>query len=394
MNRFKLIIHLVIVLLFTFSCKTPQEGIKKDIAGKEDSNVIFETGNKRLDHEYIKSGCAVTDSVKNQIADIFSYTDFFHLYLQVKSYYPKYLDHFPCAEKLDKYTTPLFALDREPLEKIDYRSNIESFTLHREIVRNLHKIVDVTKSVDGKYLNVSGIKDTKLFDNSDDELIKQLTDPKTNLKFYSYFDERSGNYHEFFIPLKNYNLIKSYLVVLDKDSKKINKAKVSNFAIAYSAMLHLTSPEVIGKSKVIESRQFSWIDEISSTPYYSAIHPLNRFVAKDYVINDPLLAIGYGYPSRLFKSHILLARALTETNILPKNFSIIPAIEKSLKSGNREYCGTIASSNPEGLLIVEKLQDGKLKVSKTYMKHCFSKKGLGIRSGSMQAVNNKRFVNL
>jgi len=322
MNYFRLIIHLVIVLLFTFSCKTPQEGIKKDIAGKEDSNVIFETGNKRLDQEYIKSGCAVTDSVKNQIADIFSYTDFFHLYLQVKSYYPKYLDHFPCAEELDKYTVPLFALDREPLEKIDYRSNIESFTLHREIVRNLHKIVDVTKSADSKYLNVSGIKDTKLFDSSDDELIKQLTDLKTNLKFYSYFDE------------------------------------------------------------------------ISSTPYYSAIHPLNRFVAKDYVINDPLLAIGYGYPSRLFKSHILLARALTETSILPKNFSIIPAIEKSLKSGKREYCGTIASSNPEGLLIVEKLQDGKLQVSKTYMKHCFSKKGLGIRSGGMQAINNKRFVNL
>ena len=92
--------------------------------------------------------------------------------------------------------------------------------------------------------------------------------------------------------------------------------------------------------------------------------------------------------------NVLLARALSETNIMPKSFSIIPLIEKSLKSGNREYCGTIASSNPEGLLIVEKLQDGKLQVSKTYMKYCFSKKSLGIKNRDIQAANNKRFINL
>ena len=60
-----------------------------------------------------------------------------------------------------------------------------------------------------------------------------------------------------------------------------------------------------------------------------------------------------------------------ETNILPKNFSIIPIIEKSLRSGNREYCGTI--SNPQGLLIVEKLHGKDFKVSKTYIKYCFAK---------------------
>ena len=31
--------------------------------------------------------------------------------------------------------------------------------------------------------------------------------------------------------------------------------------------------------------------------------------------------------------------------------------EKSLKPGNRKYCGTIDSSNPEGLVIAEELQD-------------------------------------
>ncbi len=137
-------------------------------------------------------------------------------------------------------------------------------------------------------------------------------------------------------------------------------------------MLHLTSPEIVSsKSLVIGSKQFPWIDEISSTPYYSVIHPLNRFVAQNNTINNPILAMSYSYPARMFKSHILLAKALSETNILPKNFSIIPTIEKSLKSGSRNYCGTISSSSPESLLIVEKLHGSKLQVSKTYLKHCF-----------------------
>ena len=59
------------------------------------------------------------------------------------------------------------------------------------------------------------------------------------------------------------------------------------------------------------------------------------------------------------------------TNILPKNFSIITAIEKSLKSGNREYCRIISASNPKGLLIVEKLHGKEFMVSKIYMKYCF-----------------------
>ena len=184
-----------------------------------------------------------------------------------------------------------------------------------------------------------------------------------------------GQCEEFYIPIKNYNLIKDHLLVLDKDSNKMVKEKVSYFAISFSAMLHLISPEVIGKVRPMENKRFPWIEEISSTPYYSTIHPLSRFVAKDNVINDTLLMMGYGYSSRMFKSNnVLLDTILQETNILPKNFSIISAIEKSLKSGNREYCGTISASNPKGLLIVEKLHGKEFRVSKTYMKHCFNKK--------------------
>jgi hypothetical protein len=371
MNYFKLIIHLVIVLLFTFSCKTFHKEVKEDIVSKEDSNTFFEVDNKKLDSNYIKAGCAITDSIKNQIPDVFAYTNFFHLYVQIKSYHPGHLNRFDCAEKLEKQVYSLFALDREPVNKIDYRSNVEAFTVHREIIKNLHKIVGITKSGNGEYIDASGIKDGKLFDTKDKNFLQQILDSKSYVKFYSFFDEGSGNYQEFYIPIKNYNLIKDHLLVLDKDSRKVVKGKVSNFAISFSAMLHLISPEVIGKVRPMENKQFPWIEEISLTPYYSTTHPLNRFVAKDNVINDPLLMMGYGYPSRMFKSNVLLVRILQETNILPKNFSIIPAIEKSLKSGNREYCGTIA--NPQGLLIVEKLHGKEFKVSKTYMKYCFDK---------------------
>jgi hypothetical protein len=393
MNYFKLIIHLVIVLLFTFSCKTFHKEVKEDIVSKEDSDTFFEVDNKKLDSNYIKAGCAITDSIKNQIPDVFAYTNFFHLYVQIKSYHPEHLNRFDCAEKLEKQVYFLFALDHEPLNKIDYQSNVEVFTVHREIMRNLHKIVGITKSGNGEYIDASGIKDGKLFDTKDKNFLQQILDSKSYVKFYSFLDEGSGNYQEFYIPIKNYNLIKDHLLVLDKDSRKMAKGKVSNFAISFSAMLHLISPEVIGKVRPMENKQFPWIEEISSTPYYSTIHPLSRFVAKDTVINDPLLMMGYGYPSRMFKSNVLLARILQETNILPKNFSIIPIIEKSLRSGNREYCGTI--SNPQGLLIVEKLHGKDFKVSKTYMKYCFGKNQIKIPSKSKySSANNDGVKNI
>jgi hypothetical protein len=102
MNYFKLIIHLVIVLLFTFSCKTFHEEVKEDIVSKEDSGTFFEVDNQKLDSNYIKAGCAITDSIKNQIPDVVAYTNFFHLYFQIKSYHPEHLNRFDYAEKLEK----------------------------------------------------------------------------------------------------------------------------------------------------------------------------------------------------------------------------------------------------------------------------------------------------
>jgi len=127
----KLVACLSFLSLITFSCKTSYKEDNKDLISKKDSDILIELGDTKLDSNYIKAGCAITDSIKNQIPDIFAYTNFFYLYVQIKSYHPEYLNHFDCAEKLEKQVYPLFALDREPLNKIDYQSNIEAFTIHR-----------------------------------------------------------------------------------------------------------------------------------------------------------------------------------------------------------------------------------------------------------------------
>ncbi len=77
---------------------------------------------------------------------------------------------------------------------------------------------------------------------------------------------------------------------------------------------------------------------------------------------------------------------------------MIPAIEKSLKSGNKEYCGTISASNPKGLPIVEKLHGKEFKVSKTYAQYCFDKKnevkGFGFNVYDSSANNKTKVFGL
>jgi hypothetical protein len=137
----------------------------------------------------------------------------------------------------------------------------------------------------------------------------------------------------------------------------------SDFAISFSSMIYLLSEEVM------KNQEFAWIREISSTPYYSAIHPLNKFMAKDRIINDRALMMGYNYSSRLLKSGVLLAKIIKESGILPKNFSVLPMIEQSFKSGSREYCGGV--KDLKDLLVVEKLHSKKLRVPKEFFKYCF-----------------------
>ena len=130
-------------------------------------------------------------------------------------------------------------------------------------------------------------------------------------------------------------------------------------------MIHLLSNEVA------KNQEFAWIKEISATPYYSVTHPLNRFMTKDKIINDQLIMIGYSYNFRLLQGGELLAKIMKESKMLPKTFSIMPMIEKSLRSGSKEYCGTIRYK--EDLVIAAKLHSQKLRLPKSFLKYCFEK---------------------
>jgi hypothetical protein len=368
MNHRSSITQLSLIILFlAASCVSKDKKVEDSISSQASTKTlvsIFEVDNKKIDLAYIQSGCDVINSIQDEIPQNFLYVDFFHTYLKFKSYQPKYLEHFACRQKLENQAYYFLSLDREPLAKIDYRSNIEAYTLHREIVRNLNKIINLTKNSEGKMLNISGILDGKLFDSSDENLLKQISSQKFHLKFYSSFDEKTATYSEFYIPLKNYRAIKQYLAALNKSDGK-NVEGGSNFVIAFSSMIHLLSNEVA------KNQEFAWIKEISATPYYSVTHPLNRFMTKDKIINDQLIMIGYSYNFRLLQGGELLAKIMKESKMLPKTFSIMPMIEKSLRSGSKEYCGTIRYK--EDLVIAAKLHSQKLRLPKSFLKYCFEK---------------------
>ncbi len=189
-------------------------------------------------------------------------------------------------------------------------------------------------------------------------MIAEVTDPKLYVKYYSYLDDKSGTYQDFFIPIRNYELIKEYLLKISA----IEKSAKHQFGMSYSALLYLLSLETPGKI------DFAWIDEIRYMPYYSAVHPLARFMMQDKTLDNPTLKMGYSFTARLYSSGVLLANLIKETGILPKNFSALPIIEKSLESGDREYCGTI--HNATDLLLAQKLYNNKLKVPKAFLNHC------------------------
>lgn len=314
--------------------------------------------------EYIKAGCNRVNQIQDKIPDDFAYIDFFHNYLKLRSYNPQSINYFTCAQKLDNQAFYLLALDREPLNGFDNKSKVDEYSFHREIIRNLYKIVVVTKSPEQKLISISGVSaqpnQQKFFDIKDESLFKAVSNPNLYIKFYSNFNERENNYSEFYVPVKNYNLIKKYLVQLNQSK---TQGGGGNFAVSFSAFIYLISPEIS------KNKEFKWIEEISATPYYSALQPLSNFVAKDQVIyQNNLIFMGHNYSSRLFESEVLLARIMKEVGIIKENFSIIPEIEKSLKSGNKEYCGRYR--NLEDLLVVEKLHSKKLEISKTFLKYC------------------------
>jgi hypothetical protein len=115
MNYFKLITHLSLILLFTFSCKTLQNNkaleVKENADVEKSLDLSFETDNKKFDSSYIKSGCQIINSNK-PIHDNFTYINFLHNYLKFKSYGQEYLKYSDCRQKLEDATLYLLVMDR------------------------------------------------------------------------------------------------------------------------------------------------------------------------------------------------------------------------------------------------------------------------------------------
>ena len=366
-NSYFFTIFFVLLSFSLTSCNLPKSFQKAETKPKEELEPLsFTIDNKTFDSNSIKEGCSFLTDIKNKAPDNFGLVNFFHTYLKFKSYIPNYLSYFGCRDLLESEVIHLFALDREPLNNINYdNAKVDDYTIHREIIRNLYKIIDVKKDGNGNYLNASGIrmdsksKEFKLFEIQDEELIKEILEQDEYIKFYSLLEEQKGVYRDYFIPAKNYNLIKEYLIKLDQRQDKDKK----NFSIAFSSFIYIHS------SEVVTNKEFNWIEEIIPTLYHSPLHPIQLYIMKDKTIITKMpLLIGYVYSMKLLKSGPLLAKILKETNIIPNNFSIMPIIENSLKSGSKEYCGSY--KNWEDVIMMEKILNKKIDPSPAFIERC------------------------
>ncbi len=322
-----------------------------------------------LDLKKIQKGCDVinsSDLINGTIPSNPPFVAFFHDYLLTKSLHPEYFSRFDCAKKLEDQAIPLFALDHEPLDKPILKGDVASQTLHlhREIIRNLYQIVIVSRDNNsGKAANMIGVKNGLLFVTEDEQFLKQILNPKIYLKFSLQLKDNIKE--EYFIPLKNYQRIKSYLIKLDhieKEKNKNDKNFKPGFAISYTAFVNALSID----SK--KDHQFTWVDEIRQTPYFSFYDLATYLINADQ--DSQMLRwgvlLGYFYSYELLHSNFVLIKAANESGLAPK--SILPLIEKSLKSGNKDFCSAV--KNPEKLIAAKQLNKKQKKMLDTLIKNC------------------------
>lgn len=320
------------------------------------------------DSKKIQKGCDVinsSDLINGTIPSNPPFVAFFHDYLLVKSLHPEYLSRFDCAKKLEDQAIPLFALDHEPLEKPILQGDNASQTLHlhQEIIRNLYQIVIVSRDNNsGKAANVIGVKNGLLFVTEDEQFLKQILNPKIYLKFNLQLNDNIKE--EYFLPLKNYQRIKSYLIKLDQLDKAKNKndKNIPGFAISYTAFVNALSID----SK--KDHQFAWVDEIRQTPYFSFYDLVTYLINADQ--DSQMLRwgvlLGYFYSYELLHSNFVLIKAANESGLAPK--SILPIIEKSMKSGNKDFCAAV--KNPEKPIASNRLSQKQRNLLNILTKDC------------------------
>ena len=321
------------------------------------------------DSKKIKKGCEVlnsSDLINGTIPSDPPFVAFFHDYLLAKSLHPEYLSRFDCAKKLEDQAIPLFALDREPLDKTILEGDVASQTLHlhREIIRNLYQIVIVSHDNNSaKAANVVGVKNGLLFVTEDEQFLKQILNPKIYLKFSLQLKDNIKE--EYFIPLKNYQRIKSYLINLDQLEKAKNKNDKNikpDFAVSYSAFVNALSIDAK------KDHQFAWVDEIRQTPYFSFYDLATYLINADQ--DSQMLRwgvlLGYFYSYELLHRNFVLIKAINELELAPK--SMLPLIEKSMKSGNKDFCHVV--KNPEKPIAANQLNKKQKTVLDVIIKNC------------------------
>lgn len=323
-----------------------------------------------FDSKKTKEGCAVinsSDLINGTIPNNPPFISLFHNYLLAKSLHPEYLAQFDCAKKLEEQAIPLLALDYEPQEKLILQGDVNAqiLHLHREIIRNLYQIVQVFRDKNDKITHVAGIRNGLLFENLGDQLLSWggVMDSGTYLKFSSELS--SNGKEEYFIPTKSYQKIKKYLSKLDQlEAAKNKSGKNTNpsFAVSYSAFVNALSID----SK--KDHQFAWIDEIRQTPYFSFYDLINYLLHKDrdsQMMRWGVL-LGYFYSYEFLHSNFVLIKAVNELGLAPK--TILPLVEKSLKSGNKDFCAAV--KNPEKPIAVDQLTQKQKKMLDVLVKYC------------------------
>jgi len=188
-------------------------------------------------------------------------------------------------------------------------------------------------------------------------------DSKAHLKFSSELNEETKE--EYFIPIKSYQRIKKYLSrlsQLEAVKSKSNKEIKPDFAVRYSAFVNALSID----SK--KDHQFAWVDEIRQTPYFSFYDLINYVIhaEQDTQIMRWGVLLGYFYSYELLHSNFVLIKAANESGLAPK--SILPLIEKSLKSGNKDFCAAV--KNPEKPIAANQLNKKQKKMLDTLIKKC------------------------
>ncbi len=113
--------------------------------------------------------------------------------------------------------------------------------------------------------------------------------------------------------------------------------------------------------------------EYDNPRYYDVDNPPRSEVVFSGSLEEVSERIGYAeragsyiFNHRLSDANLLLVKAVNELGLAPK--STLPLIEKSLKSGNKDFCNVV--KNPKEVIAADQLTQKQKKVLDVLVKYC------------------------